>query len=79
MGEINDINKPVQERRPVEAEGVPAEEDVDMADAAERVDLDPEEQRNRPDQPGMTEDEERQYDEPPMERPIADADRPEDR
>jgi len=32
---------------PVELEGVPAEEGVDEADAADRLDLDPEEQPNR--------------------------------
>jgi hypothetical protein len=34
-------------RRPVEIEGLPEEEDVSTADAAERVDEDPEEQENR--------------------------------
>ena len=35
--------------RPVEIEGVPEEEGVSTADAAERVDEDPDEQRNRED------------------------------
>ena len=37
------------EDRPVEVEGVPAEEGVSTADAAERVDKDPEEQLNATD------------------------------
>ena len=35
--------------RPVQIEGVPEEEDVSTADAAERIDEDPEEQQNRKD------------------------------
>jgi len=35
--------------RPVEIEGVPAGEEVSEADAAERVDEDPDEQENRVD------------------------------
>lgn len=42
-------------------EGVPAEEGVSSADAAERVDLPPDGQPNRPDQPGADPDEVRQY------------------
>lgn len=34
---------------PVQAQGVPAEEDVSQADVADRVDLDPEDQPNRTD------------------------------
>jgi hypothetical protein len=33
--------------RPVDLEGVPAQEDISTADAVERVDRDPEEQENR--------------------------------
>ncbi|KRF14033.1 hypothetical protein ASG90_14700 [Nocardioides sp. Soil797] len=51
--------------RPVEVEGVPAEEHMDMADAAERVELDPEEQPNLADRLHQ--------------EAIADADTPEDR
>jgi hypothetical protein len=40
---------------PVEIEGVPEEEGISTADAAERVDEDPEEQRNRHD-PVLEED-----------------------
>ena len=36
------------EDRPVDVEGVPAEEGIDEADAAERLDQDPEEQENYP-------------------------------
>jgi hypothetical protein len=35
--------------RPMSIDGAPAEEDVSMADAADRVDLDPEDQPNRTD------------------------------
>jgi len=38
--------------RPVELDDVPGEEDVSTADAAERVERDPEEQVNYTDQPG---------------------------
>ena len=38
-----------EDDRPIDVEGVPEEEDVDTADAADRVDLDPEEQENRDD------------------------------
>lgn len=34
---------------PIELEGVPEEEGISEADAAERVDLDPDEQQNRKD------------------------------
>lgn len=37
---------PRDEQRPVDVEGVPAEEGVSTADAADRVDADPREQRN---------------------------------
>jgi hypothetical protein len=37
---------PQHPSRPVDPEGVPPEEGVSAADASERVDLDPEEQRN---------------------------------
>ena len=37
---------PEHPERPLQPDGVPSEEDVSTADAAERVDLDPEEQRN---------------------------------
>lgn len=39
-----------QDDRPVELEGVPNEENIDTADAVERLDLDPEEQPNRTDE-----------------------------
>lgn len=49
MGDRERTKQPVEEHRPVEVEGLPAEEDMTTADAAERVDLDPEEQVNRTD------------------------------
>lgn len=39
-----------REERPVELEGVPAEEGISEADVSERLDNDPEEQVNKPDQ-----------------------------
>jgi hypothetical protein len=44
-----------ERERPVELEGVPEEEGVSAADAAERVDEEPEEQHNRQD-PVLDED-----------------------
>lgn len=79
MGDREQIRRPVEERRPIDTPGVPEEEDVSRADAAERVDLDPDAQPNRPEQGDFDEAERRQYDGPPLERPIADADHPEDR
>lgn len=52
---------------PVRAEGVPEEEGMTDADVEERVDLDPDEQPNRTDQPDMEAWERRQYDDPPVE------------
>jgi hypothetical protein len=53
MGEH--VKKSVENHRPVEAEGVPAEEDMNAADVGERVHLDPEKQTNlndpRPERP----------------------------
>ena len=43
-------------RRPIDLEGVPEGEDVSEADAAERVDEEPEEQENRHD-PVQSDDE----------------------
>jgi hypothetical protein len=41
--------RPEHQERPVEVEGVPDEEGISEADAAERVGLDPDEQPNRTD------------------------------
>lgn len=38
------------EERPIELGDVPAEEEISTADAAERLEQDPEEQVNKPDQ-----------------------------
>ena len=78
MGDREHTKQPVEERLPLDVEGPPAEEGLSAADAADRVDLDPEEQLNRPDQPDATPDERRQFQSPP-DRSIADADHPEDR
>lgn len=47
----------------IELEGVPEEEDISQADAEERVDVDPEDEVNRPDRVGDSRlDEENQED-----------------
>lgn len=61
MTEQEHTRQPVQEERPLDLEGVPDEEDVSTADTAERVDDEPDEQLNRPDQPDFDEAERRQY------------------
>ncbi len=73
------ISTSTHQRPPTAAEGVPAEEGMTQSDVEERVDLDPEEQPNRTDQADMSPEERRQYDDPPLAQPIAEADRPEDR
>jgi hypothetical protein len=64
---------------PEQPEGVPEEEGIERADVQERVGLDPEEQPNRPDQPDMSPGERRQYDDPPVQKSLAEEDVPEDR
>jgi hypothetical protein len=64
MGDREHTQQPVEEQRPVEVDGAPAEEDLSGADVAERVDLDPDEQLNRPDQPDASPEERRQYEHP---------------
>jgi hypothetical protein len=51
MGDRKHTRQPVEERRPLTVDGAPGEEGLSSADVAERVDLDPDEQLNRPDQP----------------------------
>jgi hypothetical protein len=79
MGASEQRQKPIGERGHSQAEGVPAEEGVVPSDIDERVDLDPDEQLNRPEQEDWSEEERRQYDDPDLLRPIAEAERPEDR
>jgi hypothetical protein len=64
------MKRGVEGTRPIAAEGVPAEEGIEQADVTERIDEDPDEQVNRTEQPDAL---------TPGERPIADADHPEDR
>lgn len=64
------MKRGVEGTRPIAAEGVPDEEGIENADIVPQIDEDPAEQVNRPDQPGALEE---------GERPIAEADRPEDR
>jgi hypothetical protein len=68
MGEP--MKRGVEGTRPIRAEGVPDEEGIEQADVADQIDEDPEEQVNRPDQPGAP---------TPGEERIADGGRPEDR
>ncbi len=78
MGDREHPRPHAEQRRPLDLEGTPAEEDLSAADAADRVDLDPEEQVNRPNQPGVSPEERRQFIDPP-ERSIAESTHPEDR
>lgn len=64
MGEQEHTKQPVQEERPLDLEGVPDEEDVSVADSADRVVVEPDEQLSRPDQPDFDEAERRQYEDP---------------
>jgi hypothetical protein len=61
MGEREHTKQPVEEQRPLEAQGVPDEEDLSEAEVAERVDEDPDGQLNRPDQPDFDESEREQF------------------
>ena len=78
MADREHTRQPVEDERPVQIDGAPSEEDLSGADVAERVDLDPDEQLNRPDQPDASAEERRQY-ENPTGPPIAEQDRPSDR
>ncbi|WP_028645547.1 hypothetical protein [Nocardioides sp. URHA0020] len=78
MGDRQHIRKSVQEHGPLSVEGAPGEEDLSTADVADRLDLDPGEQLNRPDQPDARPDERERFEHPPQ-RSIADSDHPEDR
>ena len=66
------------EPRPVAAEGVPEQEDVEQADVVQDVDMDPEDHVNRPDQPDFDPAEREQYVNPPREPALDDEDRVED-
>jgi hypothetical protein len=59
MGEQEHTKQPVQEKRPLEADQVPDEEALSIADAADRMNVQPDEQLNRPDQPDFDEAERR--------------------
>jgi hypothetical protein len=62
------IRKPVEEHRPHEVDGAPSEEGLSTSDVAERLDLDPEEQLSRPDQPDASPEEREQFEHPPEDR-----------
>lgn len=64
MGDRQHTQQPVESQRAHEVEGAPAEEDLSTADVADRVDLDPDDQLNRPDQPDASAEERRQYEDP---------------
>jgi len=72
------IHRAVEDHRQLETEGLGAE-GRSGADVAERLAQDPDDQLSRPDQPDMSEDERQQFEEPAVERPIADEEHPEDR
>ena len=67
MGAQEHTKQPVQEERPLEADQVPDEEALSIADVADRVEAEPDEQLSRPDQPDFDEAERQQYEDPPME------------
>lgn len=75
MGDREHTQQSVEENRPVEVDGAPTEEDLSGADVADRIDLDPDEQVNRPDQPDASAEERRPYDDP-VGPPIAREDGP---
>lgn len=54
--QLNHVQERVHQDIGTDVEGVPAEEDLDVADAKERLDLDPAEQKNAtdPDAPEPT-------------------------
>jgi hypothetical protein len=56
------------DRQHIRDEDVPGEEEISTADVAERVDEEPDEQLNRPDQPDASPAERRQYEDPPRDR-----------
>ncbi|MFC4786483.1 hypothetical protein ACT8ZV_18555 [Nocardioides sp. MAHUQ-72] len=79
MADREHTKQPVEETRPVSADAVPDEEDLEQTDVGARaVDTAPEEHLNRPDQPDFDPAERAQYDDPPVETSLADADHPED-
>lgn len=53
------------DRDPEGVDQVPSEEEVTGADVERRIDLDPEEQPNRPDQADFDPEEREQYEDPP--------------
>ncbi|WP_345523278.1 hypothetical protein [Nocardioides conyzicola] len=79
MGDQEHTHQPAQEERPIEVDGVPEEEELSVADAADRLDVEPDQQLNRPDQPDFDEAERRQYEDPPLDRPLSEPHQPEDR
>jgi len=64
MADREHTKQPREEERPLYLKCVPDEEVVSKPDAADRVDLEPDDQLNRPDQPDFDEAERRQYDDP---------------
>ena len=64
MGDRQHTQQPVESHRTHEVDGASDEEDLSAADVVDRVDLDPDEQLNRPDQPGASAEERRPYEDP---------------
>ncbi|KQW50940.1 hypothetical protein ASC77_25105 [Nocardioides sp. Root1257] len=79
MGDQEHTKQPVQEERPLDVDSLPEEEGLSIADASDRVDADPDDQLSRPEQPDFDEGERRQYEDPPVDRPLSESQRPEDR
>ncbi|WP_395656214.1 hypothetical protein [Nocardioides sp.] len=73
MAEREHTRQPVEETRPAEAAGVPAEEDLEQTDVGvQDVDMDPEDHVNRPDQPDYDPAERRPFDDPDLTLPTED-------
>ena len=66
MADREHTKVPVEEQRPQETPGLPAEEGVESAEVAEGLERTPDGQLNRPDQPDATEEERRQFEDPPQ-------------
>ncbi|KQW50950.1 hypothetical protein ASC77_25160 [Nocardioides sp. Root1257] len=79
MGDQEHTKQPVQEERPLDVDSIPEEEELSIADASDRMDAEPDDQLSRPDQPDFDEAERRQYEDPPVDRPLSESHRPEDR
>jgi len=70
MADREQTKQPVEETRPVQAPGAPAEEDLDQTGAdVQDVDMDPEDHVSRPDHPDFDPAERLPFDDPDTELP----------